>query len=908
MTAPLLATKLFIPPVGKNLVERPRLIKKLDECLNPSCRLTLIAAPAGFGKTTLVSAWVLNIKSSTTSPYLSVTWLGLDAGDNNPVLFWSYVINSLQTQHKDIGKQSQHLLQSGNSYDMQKELPLLINELAQISTPFILVLDDYHLIRNPDIHSSLSFFLEHSPSSFHVIILSRTDPPLSLALLRGRGQLLEIRMKDLRFSDEEATTYLKEEIGLSLSQNAVNALNTKTEGWAAGLQMAALSMQGVSDTTLFIQSFSGSNRFILDYLVEEVLKRQPEAIQDFLVRTSILEIFCNSLCNALIHETYQKDDYGSQLMLEYLENSNLFIVPLDDDRYWYRYHNLFADLLKKRLQLCLPGEIISLHHKASQWYEQNGLIKQAIEHSILAEDFDRAIFLINQAAEHFFGYGDRASMAQWIRAIPEEHLRKNLNLEVLRAASLSMDGHIREAETCIQNVEKWLEPIENPDAQQTILIGRIMTVHSNIASYRGDLDAILFYAPRALEKLSGDSDLTWRSWNLVNLSNLSVSKGDVDAAIHYLSEGIEAGKATRSPDMVLTTMFYHILMLWLKASIREASQASKAGLEYIAENHLDDLPRAGALIMMWGLILCERHELASAEQAIDQGYKLVKLEKSSPLWHEIANLIRLRFLIANADLISADRVVKEAILLYSENEIPEMLAAWIRGFITEFWILRGQFAEVEKDFQDHNIHIDGEVAYPYYGEYLSLARFLQAKGEQLSAINLLERIIHQAEIDKQFRWAVSGYVLLALAYQAQDDVTRAVTTLDKAFNLAESEGFSQIFIDEGEPMERLLTTANQTGFYPDFTHQILAAFPTSSISPRAVKQLQRHKQSTKEPLSGREIEVLRLIAGGYTNKEIAQKLRIALRTVKYHTTSIYTKLDVTGRAHAVAKGREMGLL
>ncbi len=908
MPAPLLATKLFIPPPGKSLVDRPRLLEKLDKSLQLGCRLTLISAPAGFGKTTLVSGWVTNKKSLDTSLHPLIAWLGLDDGDNNPVLFWSYIINSLQAQHEEIGKQAQSLLQSANPSDLDGELALLINDLAQISTSFILLLDDYHLIRNSEIHKSLSFFLEHAPPSFHLIILSRTDPPLSLALLRGRGQLLEIRLADLRFSDEEAMSYFIEGMGLKLSLDEVEVLNTKTEGWVAGLQMAALSMQRRIDTTQFIQSFSGSNRFILDYLVEEVLKRQSAAIQDFLVRTSILEIFCSSLCDTLFQNMDQKDYHGSQSVLEYLENSSLFIVPMDEDRYWYRYHNLFADLLKNRLQQSLPNEIISLHHKASQWYEQNGLIKLAIEHSLSAKDFDRAIFLINQAAEHFFGYGDRAAMAQWIHAIPEEHLRKNLNLEVLRAASLSMDGHIREAETCLQNVEKWLAAAKNPSKQLTILVGRILTIRGNIAAYRGDLDGILFYATQALEKLDNDHGLPWRSWNLVNLSNVSLSKGDMDTSVKYMIDGIAAGKMAHSPDMVLTTSFYHILILWLKGSIREASQASQEGLTYISENHLNELPRAGALIMIWGLILSERHDLASAEKAITQGYSLVKQEKSSPLWHEIANLIRLRFLIAKGDLISADAVLKEATKLYTDNEIPEMLAAWIRGFITMSWILRGQLWEAEKDFLDHKISTDGEVTHPYYGEYLSLARLLHVKGDQSSARGLLERIIHRAKIDKQFRWVVSGNVLLALAYQALGNTSFAIRTLENALDLAEPEGLNQIFIDEGEPMAQLLTTANNEGIHRDYTSILLSYFPTSSLNLKIGKDIQQRKHIVIEPLSTREIEVLKLIAEGYANKEIAQKLGISLRTVKYHTTSIYTKLNVTGRIQAVTKAQVMGLL
>lgn len=907
MSTPLLATKIFIPPARKNLVLRSRLLEKLDRSLSAGCHLILVSAPAGYGKTTLISTWVAHLKSSEYYPFPLIAWLSLDGGDNDPNTFWSYIISSLQAQQEGLGKQAQNLLQSLNPPDLEDILAPLVNELAQISTPFFLILDDFHHIRNPAIHQSLSFFIDHLPPQFHLLILSRVDPPLQLALLRGRGYLLEVRLVELRFSNDEAIAYLNAGMGLTLSLEEVEALNAKAEGWAAGLQMAGLSLQGRSDATQFIRSFSGSNRYILDYLVEEVLKRQPREVQDFLVKTSILNIFCSSLCDALVKKTNQDITPGSQSILEYLEDSNLFIIPMDDDRTWYRFHHLFADLLKNRLQHRFPNELPGLHQMASKWYEQNGWMTYAVEHSLSAQDYEHAIFLINQSSERLFGYGDRAAMARWIEAIPEDQLRSNLNLEVLRAASLTMDGHIREAEICLQNIEKWLAPVENPDAKQKILAGRILTVYSNIASYRDDLDSVLYYAPQALEKLAGDPDLTWQSWNLVNLSNVSLGKGNVEDALQYLADAIACGKATHSPDMTLTTMFYYILILWIQGRIREASQSSQEGLAYVAENQLDNLPRAGALFMMWGLILCERHELAKAEELIIQGYRLVESEKS-PLWLEIANMIRLRFWIAKGDLTLAEQIAEDTIKLFSEYEVPGMLATWIRGFTTWIWVLEGRFPDAERDFKEHSILFNREVSHPYHNEYLSLALFLKAKGDAVSSVNLLERIIHQSEADKQFRWAIVGDLLLAQIYQSQEDIPHAMSVLEKALAMSEAEENVQVFLDAGEPMKRLLEVALRRGVHAEYARRLLSDFQDHLLRAHAEKDYRQNNLALAEPLTSREIAVLQLIFEGYANKEIAQRFGISIRTVKYCGTNIYSKLGVTGRTQAIHKARELGLL
>ena len=508
MTAPFMATKLFIPPPGRYLVDRPRLLEKLGECLRPGCRLALLSAPAGFGKTTLVSAWITRLKSSAQQPSPWAAWLSLDGRDNDPVLFWSYVIASLQTQQEGIGKQSLSLLQTTQSPDLEGNLAALVNDLAGIPAAFILVLDDYHIIRNPAVHRSLSFFIEHAPAQFHVILASRTDPPLPLALLRGRGQLLDIRLNDLRFSNEDADSFLNSGMGLNLEAQAVNVLNGKTEGWAAGLQMAALSLQEIASSQDrqrvedFIASFSGNNRYILDYLIEEILNRQPIEIQSFLLKTSILDRLCGPLCDALLSDGEEGVSPASQKVLEDLEIRNLFIFPLDGQRYWYRYHQLFVDLLRKRLGQVDPGIVAGLHQRAIQWYEENGMTAKAVEHAFQARDYAKAASLVSQISEELWGRGEHATLLEWITALPEAEKRQYHHLWVWQVSMLITAGKMQEAERCIPEIESYLRSLAGTEPEYASFMGRVFSLRTYIASFYGDVPNLLHSDSLALANLT----------------------------------------------------------------------------------------------------------------------------------------------------------------------------------------------------------------------------------------------------------------------------------------------------------------------------------------------------------------------------------------------------------------------
>ncbi len=933
MPAPLLATKLFVPPPGKILVERPRLMKRLYECLHPACRLALISAPAGFGKTTLVSAWATSLKTYELESCPSFAWLSLDEGDNDPVVFWSYIISSLQAQQQEIGKQALSLLQTTPLSELEGNLTSLVNDLAKIRHPLILILDDYHLVRNPAVHHSLSFFVEHVPSQFHVMVISRTNPPLPLALLRGRGQLLEVRLDDLRFSSQDADSFLNSGWGLNLAAQAVETLNGKTEGWIAGLQMAALSLreaaasQDRAKVDDFIASFSGSNRYVLDYLIEEVLNQQPAEIQNFLIRTSILDRLCSPLCDELLSSAEQGVPPASQKILEHLESCNLFILPLDNQRYWYRYHPLFTDLLKKRLSQMESGVVAELHQRAIRWYEQNGLIPQAAEHALQVKDYHKAAALVSQICEELWGRGEHATLLEWMEALPEEERRKYPHLWIYQVSMLITAGKMREAEHCILDIEDYIRASSATDSNQASFMGRVFSLRAYIASFYRDIPNLLHYARLALDNLTRKEDAWGRCGIFLVLSNAYLANGNLEAAGQSLAEAIDAGKIAHRPYMVLTAMSNLAIVLYTLGDLRRASQICQESLLLIQHNGLERSPLAANLFIGQGIILCERHDLDEADKSIRRGLELGR--ERSHIW-SIAWGYRalIRLLLAQDSLAAAEVAVREAEQLANIHEIPEYHTCGISGLKARVWLRLGKIDQVEQYLTSRQIQVESDIQYPHESEYLALANLRLVKGDLESAANLLERMLLRSESAKQQLWVIRTLVLQALLYQAQGNRGKSLQSLSRAMNLAEPEGIIQTFVDEAEPMMHLLDEAIKQNVHTEYAHRLLKAFPASQPELRPGADIQTDasapvgpeigfaksgqtlpvKGMLVEPFSAREMEIIRLIAEGWSNSEIAQKLYISVRTVKYHTTNIYSKLGVSGRTQAIARGRELGLL
>lgn len=925
MSTPLLTTQFYIPPPVKYRVDRARLVERLHECRRPGCRLTLISAPAGFGKTTLITTWVAAIKA--IDPDLSVAWLSLDQGDNDPVIFWTYFISALQIQQEGIGKQALNLLLTSQTPELEGKLTALVNDLVQISRPFTLILDDYHLIRNPVIHQSLSFLIEHIPPQFHLILVSRTDPPLPLALLRSRGQLLEFRLSDLRFSVEDTDAYLNAGIGLNLDAVWVNTLNQKTEGWIAGLQMAALSLREAASIqdhqkmASFIASFSGSNRYILDYLIEEVLAQQPEPIQNFLMRTSILDQLCGPLCEALLGGGEPDAQPKAQTVLQYLENSNLFIIPLDDQRYWYRYHHLFTDLLRKRLQQTAPEIVPELHRRAVQWYEQNGWISKAVEHAFQLKDFHKAASLISRIAEEMWGRGEHTTLLAWIDALPEEEKRPYPHLWVFQVSMLITAGKLQEAEDCIPAIENYIRVSLAANPEQTSLIGNVFALRTYIASFYGDKPNLFNHARLALEHLTREEDAGQRCGVSLVLSNAYLTDGDLEAAARTLIEAIAAGKRARRPYMVLTAMTNLVVALWFRGDLKRAARVCQEGLLLVQQNGMERSPMAADLFVGWAEILREQHALEEAEKYIHWALELGR--EQTYIWpFAWACLAQARLLHARGNLADAEAAAQEVEQLARMHTVPDHFTCGAAGLKASIWIRQGKLDLAQQYLQGRKIQADSEFRFPHQSEILALSRLFLAREDLESAANLLESGLHGSGARGQTGEIISALLLQSLVYQAQGNLQHSLQPLEKALDLAEPEGYIQTFVDEGEPMRSLLAEAARRNIHPGYAGQLLEAFPDlhreqPSAAPEKTKpevetgksqSFQSQKSSLLEPLSKREMEILHWIAEGYSNKEIAQKLCLSLRTIKYYSTNLYTKLEVDGRMQAVNRARELGLL
>ena len=912
MPQPLLATKLFIPSPARSLVVRARLLDRLDDSLDPAARLTLVSAPPGFGKTTLLGAWAGSFREAKSQEPCRIAWLSLDEGDNDPVLFWAYLIAALQTQAEGIGAQALTWLHAPQSPDLKAAVAVLVNDLAQIPGCFVLILDDYHVIRLSSIHDSLSFLIERMPPQFHVVVMTRADPPLPLALLRGRGQLLEIRLPELRFSDDEAYSYLSQSAANALSQSDAARLNAKAEGWAAGLQMAGASLRGQANVEAFITSFSGNSRYILDYLIEEVLNRQTPAVQDFLLATSILDRLSGPLCDSLLAapET-EVGEIGAALssgeMLRQLEDSNLFISALDDQRYWYRYHRLFADLLTKRLSQIAPARVGVLHSRASRWYEENGFADRAVEHAFKAQDYSRAARLVEALADDLWKQGEHTRLLKWLQELTDEQIRAQLPLAIFKAGLLVLKGNLREAELCLDQADEDLPVAPLDGALLDRLIGRAATVRALIAESRADGAGILHYAHLALEKLSPSLDAVWRIMALVALGHQELTQGHFPACKQHLFLAVEIGRSAGCFFLLLDTMTKLVLALWLAGRLKEAADVCQEGLQLIDQNGLDRIPATSMLYLAWGFILFESRRSEEAKHFILRGLDLSRVGDNviSLAWayHELAIV-----LTTQGDVAAAEAANREAYQLTQKYELPSWLTCSIAGQKAFQLIDSGRLAEAEQFLQSRDIRLDGLMAHPHQVEYEALAYLLEARGELAAAADLLERLIDTARADRQESWVITYQTRLCLVWQSLGDKARALEVLDAALSLAEPEGTLEIFVGKGEPMARLLYDAAKQGTHADFARRLLAMFPMAATPLPTAPAAQQREHALIEPLSDREIETIRLVAAGLSNKEIAQRLHISVRTVKFHMTNIYGKLGVDSRTQALARARLLGLI
>jgi LuxR family maltose regulon positive regulatory protein len=866
-------------------VPRPRLIERLNEGLHR--KLTLIAAPAGFGKTTLVSAWAAGCDRQ-------VAWLSLDEGDNDPARFLSYLVAALRTIDPHIGEGVLGLLQSPQPPPAETILTALLNEITAVHDNFVLVLDDYHVIDARPVDDALTFLLEHLPPQMRLVIATREDPQLPLARLRAGDQLTEMRVTDLRFTPSEAGGFLNRVMGLDLSAEDIDALETRTEGWIAGLQLAAISLQGHQAPTSFIKSFTGSHHFVLDYLVEEVLQQQPESVQTFLLHTSILERLCGPLCDAVLLDA----SASGEDTLTYLERANLFIVPLDDERRWYRYHHLFADLLRHRLRQSATSSIgderdrvAELHIRASQWLEDNGLEIEAFHHAVAANDIERAEHLIEGRGIPLHFRGAVTAILDWLGSLPAKVMNARPSLWVRYAALLLISGHTTGVEEKLQAAETALQGTEEDDKTR-YLVGHIAAARATLALTRYDVETMLAQSRRALEYLH-PRHRTLRANANWTMGFAYLLQGDRAAARLALTEAISLSQAVGD---IFTTILATIGLGQVEEvenQLYAAAETYRRVLQLAGEQPLQVI---GEAHLGLAHVLYEWNDLEAAEQHGRQAHHLARQYDRVIDRFIIHEVFLARLKLAQRDVDGAAAMLAQASQSARQpnfaHRIPEVAAAQVLTLLRQ-----GKVEESAHLAQMHDLP-------------LSQARVYLAQGDPSAALAVLEPLRQQAEAKGWEDELLKVIVLQAVALHARGEKEEAVRLLGDALARAEPGGFIRIFVDEGAPMARLLAEAATRRMMPDYIGKLLAAFEAEKQSDAGESPLPplSTSQPLVEPLSQRELEVLQLIAQGLSNREISERLFLALDTVKGHNRKIFGKLQVQSRTEAIARARELGLL
>lgn len=887
MSTPILATKLYVPLPRSRMVSRSHLIEQLNEGLRR--KLTLISAPAGFGKTTLVSEWIAACERPAA-------WLSLDEGDNDPTRFLTYLVAAMHTVAADFGEGVLSVLQSPQPPPIESILTSLLNEIAVAADSFTLVLDDYHAIdARPgapvSIDDVLTFLLEHLPPSMHLVIATREDPGLPLARLRARGQLAELRAADLRFTSAEAADFLNRVMGLNLSAEDIDALEARTEGWIAGLQLAALalhaplSMQGHQDTAGFIKSFTGSHHFVLDYLVEEVLQQQPESVQAFLLRTSILDRLCGPLCDAVLLDRA----VSGQATLEHLERANLFIVPLDNERCWYRYHHLFGDLLRRRLgQNFTPGEIAQYRIRASQWCEASSLMLEAFHYAARANDVERAERLTESKEMPLHLRSVATVVLDWLASLPASVLDARPALLVKSAALALMAGQTTGVEEKLQAAETALQKTGSDDKTRS-LIGRIACARATLALTRYDPESMITQAHRALEHLPS-GDLTFRFTANWALANACLLKGDRASAAQACMEGISISRQSGDVFSILLATSDWGQLQELDNQLHQAAETYQHVLQ-LAGDHPH--PNVGEVQLGLARICYEWNDLEAAELYGQQSLQLTRQYDRVIDRFIVSEVFLARLKLARGDAEGAAaqlaQVEQSARRRNFLLRLPEIAAAQVPVLVRQGNLLAAAKLAQQLDLP------------------LSQGRVLLAQGNSSAALAVLEPFRRQMEARGWADERLKAMVLQAVAFRAHGAKDEALQVLGDSLALAEPGGFIRLFVDEGLPMAQLLSEAAAQGTLPTYVDKLLAAFEAKT--QKGIDQPDLFPaQPLSEPLSKREMEVLRLIAEGLSNQEIGERLFLALDTVKGHNRRIFDKLQVERRTEAIARAHELGLL
>ncbi len=895
----MLLTKLHIPPAGNNVVHRTELFEKLNSGL--SRKLILVSAPAGYGKTTLLSDWINQNK-------IPASWLSLDNSDNDPAVFLGYVISGIQNIHQDFGQSALRLLNSPTSPSVESIASLLINELLNISQNFLLVLDDFHLIKSNEILKLVTYLLEHIPGNIHIAILTRSDPALSLSRLRSQYQLVELRSSDLSFSANDISILFNKKLRLGLSIEDVYSLETKTEGWIAGLQLTALSMLGRENISEFIQDLKGDNRYIMDYLMEEVLKIQTDDIKEFLLRTSILEQMSAPLCNAVLNIN------DSQLILETLEKNNMFVIPMDEQRSWYRYHHLFADLLKQRLLLLSEPYLENLHNKACEWFEQNGMYEFALKNALTIKNYDKSIQILGGIAESMWENGLHTSILKFCDLIPDHLVKKNPTLCLYFSWILITTDELQKAEPFLTSAENITTKIINdPHSSADIvksnnkLLSKISVAFAYLNTFAMSPDKVLDYARTAMKFLSDDDSL-WLGWIWYSVGMVEMSKGDIEQGATTLRKSLDYSKKSNNLYLISEIAYeiaYHEMRHGhYKAAYKHCSDL----LNYMKVNGYSEIVKAEwtytGLITLMSVFQCVWTDLDSAWENVKTAYNLSKNEKN--ITQRIKVLLAFSYVLyARDDKPGAINKLNELEEVMKQFDASHHVTDTYTGWMIRILIDSDQIDKANDFVKEHGLGLNKKISYKEEFSYINYVRLLLAQNKLNEAETMISDLYSLAHSGNRIETLVYLKIYSAILYKLTGDQQKAVRSLIEAMEYAANEDLLIFFLfDLNYTIDLLeevykIQAAGKTKIPKEFIDKLRGAIE---------KKKSRQKIQLKLELTDRESDTLKLIAENMMNQEIADKLFVSVNTVKTHLKNIYLKLGVDSRANAVTKAKELRLI
>ena len=890
--SPLVKTKLYIPSLQPHIISRPRLVRKLTDGLK--CQLTLISAPPGFGKTSLLSEWI----DKGSYP---VGWYSIDSGDNNPVLFLRYIISALQSVSSDIGRAALSQLNAPQTPPFESILTSLVNDIASYTKEFVLILDDYHLIDIQPIHKMFSFFLDHAPKNMHVFISTRSDPPFRLSRLRSCQQLVEIRATDLSFTMDETSSLLNDSLKLGLSDEEILSVDSKVEGWIAGLQLLALSLQGRTDIPGFIKDFHANNRYIADYLMEEVLNRQSKKTQDFLLHTSILDRLSGPLCDSVTGQS------GGQQMLVRLDKANLFIFPLDKERTWFRYHRLFSDLLQQRLLTTQKERCAQLHNRASVWFEEKGFKEDSIKHALAGKNFKRAAELIERIAENSWDRGQQTKFMFWMNRLPKDFWTTKPQLYIYFARALIYHGQLDAAEKSLQEGQTAIQK-KGDSVKQKELKGRLAAISAILAAFRGDIQGNIQHSRRAVESLN-KKDLMWRS---VAATTLGMAYGwsgigDMMAARHAFSYARTVSKEAGNTYYETFAELCLASVDGLQGRFEKALATFQKLIEEAESLNLGRTSQTGTIYGSLANIVIERGYFEEGMQLLRKGLDITEAGR------DVVALSSNRLVMAYALFFKREYTEVEKILKRIEKDKTNIgIPMWMRHVVTtlraRIWQESGNKGAVVRWIKERELSPEDNITYRREVEYSVLVRHLIAQKRYEEAENLLSRLIQNSVNDTRIVSSIQWRLLKVVNAHTQGEMESAEEELRKALYLAEPGGIVRSIIAEGRAVSELIEKIYEEEKSGREKAKISIPLPYLKKLRLAFKETEPIKKKTEDKLSERELEVLHLIADGYTYQEIAQRLFISLNTVRTHTKNIHSKLGVHNRTMAIKRAKELGWL